>query len=172
MDKKDVVKRARSQQDKIGDAGAGEKPAKKPKMAPIFGMMMQRKKRKTEEEEGAGSVRVDPTTICSWNANGLKPRFTNQREEILNFFAEHSPDVVCIQEARLRALSPQKRNKMSIKGKDFDVQNLVRSFLRAPQMSDYRAYFSLADKMYAGTLTLIKRSCNQSRHQLQFSWRG
>lgn len=95
-----------------------------------------------------------PTSIVTWNCNGFSSRARYNREDLSNLVeATNCPDVICIQEARLKADGPQRGRPL--KDKDFDH---IRSALQGP-FRHYAPFWSLADKKYAGTLTLVRDSC-------------
>jgi len=59
---------------------------------------------KKRAEPSRGAAKQPPLTIVTWNANGLVSS-VKHREEIHAFMELHDPDIVCIQEARLKVLA-------------------------------------------------------------------
>ena len=53
----------------------------------------------------------DPRSIVTWNANGLAPRIAHDLAALREFVTEHDPDVLLVQEARLRAHCDNPRAK-------------------------------------------------------------
>ena len=76
----------------------------------------------------------------------------------------HDPDVLCIQEARVKAACSNPKAKVDSadprdRGRP-DAKELdegLRAALRAPPLDAYRAYWSLANGRAAGTATLVHR---------------
>ena len=95
-----------------------------------------------------------PNSIVTWNCNGFSSRSSWNREDLYKLVEDtQSPDVICIQEARLKADGFQRGRPL--KEKYFEN---IRSALQGP-FRQYTPFWSLADKKYAGTLTLVKDSC-------------
>lgn len=88
------------------------------------------------------------------NDNNGDNTITNYNPGRTHTRAQHGPDMICIQEARLKARGPGDQRDQPLEDKDFgDVRDALRE-----AFGDYRPFWSLADKKYAGTLTLIRKS--------------
>ena len=77
-------------------------------------------------------------------------RAKNNLQELQEFVREHDPDLVCIQEARLRASSSSRGRP-----KSSELDDGVDAALREAPLSNYRQIWSLADTRKAGSLVLI-----------------
>ena len=55
----------------------------------------------------------DPTTIITWNANGLIPRIKGDLDALRAMVRDRDPDVVCLQEARVKAYTSNPKAKVS-----------------------------------------------------------
>jgi exonuclease III len=140
--------------------------------------------RATTAGDGAGPPRTvssssaeplrEPMKIVTWNCNGLGSRLASADDlkNFVGFVQKEDPDVVFLQEVRLPAAGPpgckpgdgQPRNRAKVHvgtGKKgcVDSNLLTKAFhsVGAP-LAKYRPYWSLADKKYAGSGALIKRS--------------
>ncbi len=92
-----------------------------------------------------------PTRFITWNCNGFSSRAKWDVDSLFELVAEHnSPEVICIQEARLKADGNERGRPL----KDKDYEH-IQNALDGP-FCDYTPFWSLADKKYAGTLTLLK----------------
>ncbi len=92
-----------------------------------------------------------PIKFITWNCNGFTSRAKWDFDSLQQFVtAENSPDVICIQEARLKADGNERGRPLKDKFYE-DVQGALDSIF-----CDYTPFWSLADKKYAGTLTLVK----------------
>jgi exonuclease III len=130
------------------------------------------KRQKTEAE----AALTEPLTFVVWNANSLISRVDSNRGELRSFLETTSPDVVYISEVRMPAAAPpgakvgdgqpRSHGKLSTATKAASEEaERVKAFVA---QAGYRAYFSLAEKKYAGSALLVKRSCTQPT-QLRFS---
>lgn len=128
---------------------------------------------KTVSSSSAEPLR-EPMKIVTWNCNGLGSRLTSAEDlkEIVGFVNREDPDVIFLQEVRLPAAGPpgckpgdgQPRNRAKVhvgtgkKGRvDSDLVTKTFHGMGAP-LAKYRPYWSLADKKYAGSAALVKRS--------------
>lgn len=101
-------------------------------------------------------VGYHPVSFVTWNCNGFSTRAHYDRDKLERLVREtQNPDVICIQEARLKAEGPRERRGRPLKDKDHEH---VKISLAEP-FCHYTPFWSLADKKYAGTLTLVKHSC-------------
>ena len=92
-----------------------------------------------------------PTRFITWNCNGFSSRAKWDVDSLFELVVEHnSPEVICIQEARLKADGNERGRPL----KDKDYEH-IQNALDGP-FCDYTPFWSLADKKYAGTLTLLK----------------
>lgn len=97
-------------------------------------------------ETAEAQERVTPSTVLSWNANGLMARIEASREvrEFGQLVARLSPDVVCIQEARIRAYcatprAPATSSHRRVRGRPADDENeKLQRLLRDPAFSSTR----------------------------------
>lgn len=104
----------------------------------------------------------------AWNCNGLTSRLLNNDGPAIRAFVRKiSPDVIFLSEVRVAAANNSSSAKPGPNTKWFrsrmrdgnkkaleDVV-LVKAFLRSEEMAKYKAYFSLADTKYAGTVMLL-----------------
>jgi exodeoxyribonuclease III len=89
--------------------------------------------------------------IIAWNANGATPRAKDD-DKIAEFLAEHKPDVLCVQEVRLRADSANQRSTPALlKGE------VASKLFGAHYLNVYHRYLSLADSKKSGTMTLVRK---------------
>jgi exonuclease III len=99
-----------------------------------------------------------PHSIVTWNCNGFTSRCNWNVDELRRFVNETGhPDMICIQEARLRAAGPD-----HLRGKPMDSEyhGAVEDVLQTPSIfGEYVPVWSLADNKYAGTLTLLHKRC-------------
>ncbi|CAM9697333.1 unnamed protein product [Discosporangium mesarthrocarpum] len=114
------------------------------------------------------SKKSDPSTICTWNADGLSIRLKKDWGELKNFIRNENLDVICIQEVRLPASGPPgckkndnaRRKRGQIKtdtASDKEDRRLVASTLeRLAAEMGYGLLWSLANYKYSGTAVLIK----------------
>jgi exonuclease III len=91
-----------------------------------------------------------PTTFVTWNANGLVSRCVWNKDEVQRLLRETDPDVLCLQEVRLKALNASSRG--SPYPNDYKS---IKDTMEATVFYNYKKYWSLADSKYAGTCTLI-----------------
>ena len=95
--------------------------------------------------------RYHPSSFISWNCNGFSTRARYDQDHLYQLVKENfSPEVICIQEARLKADGNERGRPL----KDKDYEH-VQAALKGP-FRHYTPFWSLADKKYAGTLTLVK----------------
>ena len=109
----------------------------------------------------------DPRSIVTWNANGLAPRIAHDLAALRAFVTEHDPDVLLVQEARLRAHCDNPRAKAdSTDARDRSRPDLAETrerdgaldrALRSAPLSEYSVHWSLANSRSAGTLSLVHR---------------
>jgi len=97
-----------------------------------------------------------PSSFVTWNCNGFSSRARYNQELLHKLVNEtQNPDVICIQEARLKASGPGEQRGKPLKDKDHEhVQTALSEPFRL-----YTPFWSLADKKYAGTLTLVRKTC-------------
>lgn len=107
----------------------------------------------------------DPTVLITWNANGATPRAKDD-SIISAFIEEHKPDVLFVQEVRLRATSPYKRD-VPAKLKKASTTEIASSLFVGDKYSNYIRHFSLADKKISGTMILVNKNIE---HKVYNSW--
>nr|QDO16266.1 DNA-(apurinic or apyrimidinic site) lyase [Lingulodinium polyedra] len=106
----------------------------------------------------------DPKRIITWNANGFMTRVTSQ-QDLAAFQAlvrEHDPDVVCLQEARVKAHCSNPKAKVSSQDLrdrsrplDSEFQGPLKKALEAPPLDAYKVFWSLANGRAAGTALFV-----------------
>eukprot|EP00945_MAST-04E_sp_MAST-4E-sp1_P008932 g8932.t1 len=113
--------------------------------------------------------RKNALKIISWNANGIFSRFQYDMRDIEAMLVKYDPDVVCIQETKLKAQcsNPKAkrgdhhkrfRSKLSqATKKDVESYHTLQRALATGSLKKYRTFWSLADWKYAGTCCLVKR---------------
>jgi exonuclease III len=95
----------------------------------------------------------------TWNCNGFSTRAKYDRDQLQKLVEDtHTPDVICIQEARLNAAGPGEQRGRPCPLKDSDSLEHIRAALGGA-FRQYTPFWSLADKKYAGTLTLVRKAC-------------
>jgi exonuclease III len=100
-----------------------------------------------------------PSSFVTWNCNGFSTRAKYDRDQLQKLVEDtHTPDVICIQEARLKAAGPREQRGRPCPLKDRDSHGHVRAAL-GEAFGQYTPFWSLADKKYAGTLTLVRKTC-------------
>lgn len=96
-----------------------------------------------------------PTSVVTWNCNGFISRCKYNAEEIDRLVKEtQHPDCVCIQEVRLKASGNR--------GKPLPSEYEIVKKTLTSTFQEYTPYWSLSDKRYSGTVTLL-------HNRLQFS---
>eukprot|EP00041_Stephanoeca_diplocostata_P016596 m.327667 g.327667 ORF g.327667 m.327667 type:complete len:565 (-) comp20420_c0_seq3:188-1882(-) len=103
----------------------------------------------------------NPRTIVSWNVNGLKGRIESNSRAIKDFLDNNCVDVLFLSEVRAKA-SKHSQAKLSdgmkLNSPEAKEKRLIESALeRGGCFEGYRAWFSLAQKKYAGTAMLVRR---------------
>jgi|TARA_B100000524_G_scaffold302576_1_gene177372 exodeoxyribonuclease III len=116
---------------------------------------------KRQRCEASSETCRDPCTLVTWNANGLITRAKSNSRDLQEFVREHDPDVLCVQEARVKAhcANPKAQSKSP------DIRNRARPLaseakelsplLDTAPLKSYRAAWSLANGRHAGTLMLV-----------------
>ena len=124
------------------------------------------KRQKTDDDDAAPR---EPQTLVVWNANSLLSRIDCNRAELRTFLESTSPDVIYVSEVRMPAAGrpgakvgdgqPRSHDRLSTATKAAaDEAERVKTFIAH---AGYRVYWSLAQKKYAGSALLVKRSCMQ-----------
>ena len=131
------------------DASGGKESAKRQKISHGIG--------DRRGDKNLSSVGYHPSSFVTWNCNGFSTRAVHNRDELRRLVREtRTPDLICIQEARLRAAGPgQQRGQPAVTDKDHPQ---IRAAV-ADAFEGYTPFWSLADKRYAGTLTLVRKAC-------------
>ncbi|KAG7349680.1 endonuclease/exonuclease/phosphatase family protein [Nitzschia inconspicua] len=97
-----------------------------------------------------------PHTFVTWNCNGFTSRTKWNADELKRLLRETNfPDMICLQEVRLKASGPNHQRgtpkETEFKG---SVEAAIQTIFR-----DYTPFWSLADTKYSGTLSLIHQRC-------------
>jgi len=127
-----------------------------------------KKKRKTTP-----TIRREPLIICSHNVNGFSKRITNDIDSYRQFLKEHNPDVVLLQEAKLKCeegrqgnvhpgYSKGKVDKAQVEKYNALLKLFPKNFDSKEEVfKEYNATYSLSrdsnNKAYAGTICLYKK---------------
>jgi exonuclease III len=99
-----------------------------------------------------------PHTFVTWNCNGFTSRTRWNSKELEQLLQEtNNPDMLCLQEVRLKASGPDHQR---LKPMDSEYRGSVELAMTTI-FQDYTPFWSLADHKYAGTLTLIHKRCMQ-----------
>lgn len=110
----------------------------------------------SEEDDIPPSKRMKPsgpTSFVTWNSNGLVSRCTRNKDLIVDMLTEtRGPDVLCMQEVRLKATSPT--NRGTPLPADYKT---IKPVIETTVFANYDRYWSLADTKYSGTLTLLHK---------------
>ncbi|CAJ1953618.1 unnamed protein product [Cylindrotheca closterium] len=94
---------------------------------------------------------TSPRSIVTWNCNGFVTRCKYNVPELhLLQNKTNQPDMICLQEARLKAKSSTCRGEPMASELNGPVENVLNTVF-----NEYIPYWSLADSRYAGTLTLL-----------------
>lgn len=95
-----------------------------------------------------------PTSFVTWNCNGLLTRSKANKQDIAKLVTQTSaPDVLFLQEVRIKATSSNKRNEPCPQ----DLKVVQSLFEHGGPFHHYEPYWSLADSRYSGTLTLLHK---------------
>lgn len=115
---------------------------------------------KQARHSSAGADVRDPCVLVSWNTANLKSRLVGTPSnpggnfaELAAFVREHDPDVMCLQEVHLKAVSARTRSQPITD----QAETKCLEALRRPPLGAYTAHWSLADKRHAGTAILVHR---------------
>jgi exonuclease III len=112
----------------------------------------------THRSKSADDSHRHPHSFVTWNCNGFTSRTHWNRKELQQLLQEtNNPDMLCLQEVRLKASGPDHGRR---KPRDSEYKGSVESALTTI-FQDYTPFWSLADTKYAGTLTLIHHRCIQ-----------
>lgn len=104
-------------------------------------------KRPREAEAGSAGC-SDPCTVVTWNANGLMARVKSDLPKLQQFVRERDPDVLCVQEARVKAHCSNPKAKVgSADARDrsrplASEAAQLRPLLEVPPLNSYRASVS------------------------------
>eukprot|EP00411_Alexandrium_monilatum_P033870 CAMPEP_0175341468 /NCGR_PEP_ID=MMETSP0095-20121207/6354_1 /TAXON_ID=311494 /ORGANISM="Alexandrium monilatum, Strain CCMP3105" /LENGTH=403 /DNA_ID=CAMNT_0016638879 /DNA_START=17 /DNA_END=1225 /DNA_ORIENTATION=+ len=108
----------------------------------------------------------DPRRLITWNANGFMTRVSSP-EDLAAFQAlvrEHDPDVICLQEARIKAHCNDPKAKVSSSDPrdrsrplEAEMQGPLGAALRAAPLDSYDVFWSLANGRAAGTAMFVHR---------------
>jgi exonuclease III len=95
-----------------------------------------------------------PTSIVTWNCNGLISRCQYNAEDLKRLVQEtNQPDCLCFQEVRLKAFGSSGDGRGKPKATEYEIVRPTLSTI----FGDYIPYWSLSDARYAGTLTLLHK---------------
>ena len=103
-------------------------------------------------------ARDAPLKIVTWNANGLGVRLKNDKASFGAFLQAEKPDLICVQEVRLKCLKLDgkvKRSKLfrataKSKKSDKEEEKMLNRVLREAPFCDYAWYWSLAKRKKEG----------------------
>jgi exonuclease III len=99
-----------------------------------------------------------PHTFVTWNCNGFTSRTSWNDKELEQLLREtNNPDMLCLQEVRLKASGPDHQR---CKPMNSEYHGSVETAMTTI-FQEYTPFWSLADTKYAGTLTLIHQRCIQ-----------
>eukprot|EP00418_Pyrodinium_bahamense_P040312 CAMPEP_0179191770 /NCGR_PEP_ID=MMETSP0796-20121207/95258_1 /TAXON_ID=73915 /ORGANISM="Pyrodinium bahamense, Strain pbaha01" /LENGTH=295 /DNA_ID=CAMNT_0020896005 /DNA_START=45 /DNA_END=928 /DNA_ORIENTATION=- len=115
-------------------------------------------------KERAGVVAQDPKRIITWNANGFMSRVSSP-EDLAAFqclVRTHDPDVICLQEARIKAHCGNPKAKVASEDPrdrarplEAELQGPLRAALQSAPLADYDVFWSLANGRSAGTAMFV-----------------
>jgi exonuclease III len=109
------------------------------------------------------NLKTSPTVIVTWNCNGFVSRAKHNRDLLSKLlYNTNFPDMICIQEARIKAAMTTRRGQPH--PEELKIDNQAVSTTLDNDFKDYIPYWSLADKRYAGTLTLIHKRLSSVQH--------
>ena len=111
---------------------------------------------------------ADPETLITWNANGLMPRVASEIDlaALQARVRESSPDVICLQEARVKAFCANPKAKpgdgaLRYRARPSDKEmkkgGPLNKALRSAPLDGYKVFWSLADGRYAGTAMFVSK---------------
>ncbi|CAB9515135.1 Endonuclease/Exonuclease/phosphatase family [Seminavis robusta] len=112
-----------------------------------------------KRQKGSG-----PTTFLSWNANGLVSRCVHNNRELAKMVHETDPDVMCIQEVRIKALNSGDQGTPHTT--DY---KLVEDTMESTIFHKYQKHWSLADRKYSGTLTFVHKRVQHNSNDVAFT---
>lgn len=108
----------------------------------------------------------DPLVLITWNADGLACRANEANSaEIKAFMDAKQPDVLLVQEVRLKALGKDARGKM--KPSEEQASSTLFGRGKAFNGAEYERHLSLADSRSSGTMALVRKGIDHSVHS---SW--
>jgi exonuclease III len=125
------------------------------------------KRQKTCQDDEESQTHRHPRSFVTWNCNGLTSRCCFNLVDLNRLLDEtNKPDMICMQEVRLAAIGPIGRQrgipkKDDAKKKNSKQHKSVKETLNVVQsvFGEYQPFWSLSDKMYSGTVTLIHQRC-------------
>eukprot|EP00510_Aplanochytrium_minuta_P002939 CAMPEP_0184006190 /NCGR_PEP_ID=MMETSP0954-20121128/525_1 /TAXON_ID=627963 /ORGANISM="Aplanochytrium sp, Strain PBS07" /LENGTH=335 /DNA_ID=CAMNT_0026284651 /DNA_START=21 /DNA_END=1025 /DNA_ORIENTATION=- len=154
---------------KNGKQTSAPSTEKRKAVAGIFCKQKQKRPR-----PGIARVCANPRRLVTWNANGLLPRMKSYRDvnSIRLFLQEHDPDVICIQEARIKAKCNNPKAKVGSKDRrdrtkpsDSELTQEIKNSLQV--FSEYVTFWSLADGRKAGTATFVHKRLFNGEENVQ-----
>jgi exonuclease III len=100
-----------------------------------------------------------PHTFVTWNCNGFTSRTKWNAKELKKLLEETKhPDMMCLQEVRLKASGPDHQ-----RGRPMDSEYIGSVKTATTEIfKEYTPFWSLADTKYSGTLTLIHQRCMEN----------
>ena len=123
--------------------------------------------------DGTVKKKGSPSTFLTWNANGFVSRCLYNAHDMQRLLQETNyPDVLCLQEVRLKAATTSSSVKNRATPLPSEYQLVQQVLESSAVFGDYETFWSLADTRYAGTLTLLhKRLHIPGQDSMAFSTR-
>jgi len=108
---------------------------------------------------------LTPSSFTTWNCNGLLTRCKFNQQDLERMVgATNTPDVIFLQEVRLKATSCHRRDTPCR-----EDSNVVESLFCGGPFQEYEPFWSLADTRYSGTCTLIHKRLGADKNMAAFS---
>jgi len=109
--------------------------------------------------------KTGPTSFVTWNCNGLVSRCKWNKDQLHRLLQEtQNPDVICLQEVRLKATNPS--NRGTPLPADYKAS---QECMEKTVFSNYQPFWSLASTKYSGTCTLLHKRLRFDPSQTAFT---
>lgn len=137
--------------------------------------------KKQTENNGEASLSIgysrtatrQPRSFCTWNCNGLTVRLTKHNgseiKEFLEFVRNEKPDVITLQEVRMKSGSEKRRSEISTATKTYIEDHDAFMIFKRKLASEYKIHLTLASKKYAGQAIFIRFDVEQPQLSYNFS---